>query len=146
MGGGALFVTNKAASVPTPSNTLAVGTPKGIDPNPKLNEESMPEAGGMFNVKAQQQQQPVIQIADSSPFNLRLVMTDSQGRTRTEWFTAGTDRSIEIPQGDYEAVIDAPDDQLNRPTNGIIRVKDFHHYDANFVLGSSRSPEFYIGD
>jgi hypothetical protein len=106
------------------------------------------DSSGIFQVKEQAQKDPVIAIADDTPYNLRLVLQDSNGQTLTEWISSGSSKDLTIPQGSYSASIEAPDAYRTLETGGEVVVKSFHHYEADFVLtptdGTPNS--FYIGD
>jgi hypothetical protein len=106
------------------------------------------EGGGIFKVEKQVLAKPVIAIRNDSPYDLRLFMEDIHGLTETDMIGSGTARDITIPEGDFQAQIDAPDAPFIPPTQGTVEVRNFRHYEADFVLaptdGSPRS--FHIGD
>jgi hypothetical protein len=105
-------------------------------------------SGGFFKVTPQANQAPVVDITNTSPYPLRLVLEDANGAQKIEWIAVNDSRELTIPQGSYQASIDAPDDGLNVPAYGSVDIQNFHHYDAEFGLipydGSPNS--FHIGD
>jgi hypothetical protein len=109
---------------------------------------STPPQEGLFKIKTQTQRAPVITVGNSTPYELRLVLEDSAGRYETEQIPSEGSTDVTLPQGDYEASIDAPEDEMVVQTNGNVDVKSFHHYEADFILvpASSSPSSFYIGD
>ncbi len=89
---------------------------------------------GMFEVKEQPQEAPVIAIIDDTDYDLKLVMQDASGNEQTEWVPAGSSKDLTIPQGFYQASIEAPDNPAIMQSTGTVDVKSFHHYQANFIL------------
>jgi len=108
-----------------------------------------PHQEGIFAVRAQPGQPPVIAIGNGTGFDLCLQLQDEKGSVQTEWIPAGGERDLRVTQGYYQAAIDTPDDfSVRSPTYGTVDVKDFHHYEASFFdVPATDTPEsFHIGD
>jgi hypothetical protein len=102
---------------------------------------------GIFKVVPQAEQPPVVAIGNHSLDNFRLQLEDANGYITTEWIPAGLTREITVKAGHYNAMIDAPNDTKDVPTRGEVNVKDFRHYEADFVIvPANQSQDFYIGD
>lgn len=130
---------DSAGASATPEPTMAVG------------EGARPEgdrSGGLFSVQRQTQKAPVVAIVNGTSDDLRLMLQDERGSEQTQWIPAGATKNLDIQAGNYQASIDAPDDFRIRPTTGTVDVKEFHHYEADFIVVPSDgpSPSFYIGD
>ncbi len=106
------------------------------------------DANGLFEVRPQREQQPIVAIQNSSGVDLRLTMEDQAGDVQSEVVPAGTSKDLTIVQGRYTATVDAPQGSGVWPSDGTLDVKDFHHYQAVFVLSPSNGEpsKFYIGD
>jgi len=106
------------------------------------------QSGGIFKATKQVQQAPVIAITNGTYVSLRLTLQDVNGLTQTELIAAGESKELTVAQGNYQALIDSPDTITAQQTSGTVDVKDFHHYDAEFVLihTDGPPPPFYIGD
>jgi hypothetical protein len=114
---------------------------------PASMEGSSDNGGGVFVEEKQAQQQPIITIGNETGDDLRLTMRDVNGIEQSAIIPAYKNHDFPVPEGDYDARIDAPDDRMLIGTTGTVRVKNFHHYDAEFVIvDSSQSQSFYIGD
>ena len=102
---------------------------------------------GIFHVEAQAQQPPVIAIGNGSNVQFRLQLENQAGAIRTEWIPPRSERNIVVAAGFYQASIDAPSNTAVHSAIGRVQVKDFHHYEADFFIGSAtRNQSFYIGD
>ncbi|MDR3687814.1 MAG: hypothetical protein P4L46_00440 [Fimbriimonas sp.] len=128
------LATSQSPSMPSSGSMAASGT-------------SEPPAG-IFQVTGQAQQDPVVAIKNDTVSPLRLMLQCADGSVQAEWIQAGTSKDLTILQGRYLASIDAPDNENIMPTNGTIDVKNFHHYEADFIAVpyADTDSSFYIGD
>lgn len=129
-------------------NSLALqSAPKTPAPTISKPEVSVPESNGIFKIERQRDRAPVIAIRNDTSFPLRFQTWDRSGRNFIQWIDSFKTAEFNLPEGYYRAYVDSPYDQMTLPADGEVDIRDFHHYQADFIYGSAREPaRFYIGD
>lgn len=145
--GGKRHDISPSSSPPAVGNVMSAFRATAPPPVTGENADNQSSQSGMFRVERQAAKPPVISIENESDTSLRLQIEDAQGQIQTEWITPQSTRDITVVAGDYSAEVDSPDNPSIVPSQGEVKVMDFHKYQADFVVGPREgSTDFYIGD